>query len=52
MTAYSPKKIIFGQDHKHNLNEKINKFQQNSTTTMDYIKYMNNVRSIINNTSI
>ena len=52
MTKYSPNKIIFGRDNKHNLNTNIYEFQQNSTSITDYIRYMHNTRSIINNAAI
>ena len=52
MTKYSPNKIIFGYDHKHKLTTIKHNFQRNTLTIKDYIKYINNTRSLINNTAI
>ena len=49
MTKYSPNKIIFGQDLQHNINPSSYTITTNTSSTSDYIKYMNNVRRIINN---
>ena len=52
MTKFSPNKIIFGYDFQYNINPSTQPITSNTTSTKDYIRYMNNTRSIITNTSI
>ena len=51
MTKFSPNKIIFGQDLKTNIKgERITpKLKSKSQSTLDFIKYINNTKSIIQN---
>ena len=48
MTKYSPNKIIFGQDLNYNINPSTTPLT-NSFSTMEYVKYMENNRNIIQN---
>ena len=51
MTKHSPNKIIFGSDLNYNINP-IPLQSPNTTTSDEYIKYINKSRSIIHNESI
>ena len=48
MTSYSPNHIIFGQDLKITL-DRINNIETTPTTPMEYVRMMENNRTIINN---
>ena len=51
MTKYSPNKIIFGDDLNYNINPSTTTLP-NSSSTIEYTKYMDNNRSIIQNKAI
>ena len=51
MTRHSPNKIIFGYDLNFNINP-TPQFIPNTSSTNEYIKYMDNSRNIIQNKSI
>ena len=52
MTKMSPNKIIFGFDLQHNINQSTHKITSNTKSTSEYIRYMRNTHSIINNEAI
>ena len=49
MTKYSPNKIIFGQDLKTNIKGERITIESKSQSTQDFIRYINNTKSIIQN---
>ena len=51
MTKYSPNKIIFGSNLSYNINPVNDNFQY-ITTNEEYVKYINNIRSIVQNAAI
>ena len=51
MTKYSPNKIIFGHDLNYNINPSPS-FTTTTSSTNQYIKYMDNTRNIIQNKAI
>ena len=51
MTKYAPNTIIFGNDLSYNINP-IPQTLSNSVSIAEYIKYINNTRTIIQNTAV